>query len=216
VTEQRIPEGAAAAAPSGPIEENGPVIRDNRRVDPATGLPRVPDSEAPAWAEAPTGAAGPGSAAPSEPEAAAETGLAATQALAEERLADLQRLNAEFVNYRKRVERDRAVEYARGVADVVDALVPVLDDVEAARQHGDLAGPFAAIAEKLEAVLAQRFGVARYGEPGEEFDPTVHEALLHSTSEDAEDTSVSLVLQPGYRVGEKIVRAARVAVVGPE
>jgi molecular chaperone GrpE len=65
-------------------------------------------------------------------------------------------------------------------------------------------------------VLAQRFGVARFGEPGEDFDPTVHEALLHSTSDEVEDTSVSLVLQPGYRVGERVVRAARVAVVGPE
>jgi molecular chaperone GrpE len=128
----------------------------------------------------------------------------------------LLRMTAEFDNYRKRVERDRAVEYARGVADVVDAVIPVLDDLDAARRHGELTGPFAAIAEKLEAVLAQRFGVARFGEPGEDFDPTVHEALLHSTSDEVEDTSVSLVLQPGYRVGERVVRAARVAVVGPE
>lgn len=204
MTEQRIPEGVADA-PSGPTDETRPVIRDNRRVDPATGLPRVPDSEAPAWAEAPID---------TEQGPLAEAGAA--QALADERLADLQRLNAEFVNYRKRVERDRAVEYARGVADVVDAVIPVLDDLDAARRHGELTGPFAAIAEKLEAVLAQRFGVARFGEPGEDFDPTVHEALLHSTSDEVEDTSVSLVLQPGYRVGERVVRAARVAVVGPE
>lgn len=207
MTNERIPEGAAAAAPSTP-EESGPVIRDNRRVDPATGLPRVPDSEAPAWAEADQ---------VNDPTAASAAGeLAAAQALAEERLADLQRLNAEYVNYRKRVDRDRAVEYGRGVADVVDALIPVLDDIDAARGHGELTGPFAAIAEKLETALAQRFGVARYGEAGEEFDPAVHEALLHSTSDDVEDPSVSLVLQPGYKVGERIVRAARVAVVGPE
>jgi len=92
----------------------------------------------------------------------------------------------------------------------------VLDDLDAARRHGELSGPFAAIAEKLEGALAQRFGLARYGEPGEAFDPTVHEALLHSTAEGVEESEVSMVLQPGYRVGEKILRAARVAVVGPE
>lgn len=196
-------EGAAGAVPSGGLDENGPVIRDNRRVDPATGEPRVPDSAA-----RPT------------PEPTAEpTGddeLAAARELADERLGDLQRLGAEFANYRKRVDRDRALEYARGVADVLDALVPVLDDLDAARRHGELTGPFAAIAEKLEGALAQRFGLARYGEPGEVFDPAVHEALLHSTAEGVEESEVSMVLQPGYRVGEKILRAARVAVVGPE
>lgn len=202
MTTERYPEGAAGAAPSGPGEESGPVIRDNRRVDPTTGEPRVPDS-----------AATPSSS-PSEPADAAE--LAAARELADERLGDLQRLSAEFANYRKRVDRDRAVDYARGVADVVDALVPVLDDVDAARLHDELTGPFAAIAEKLESVLAQRFGVVRYGEPGEGFDPAVHEALMHATSPEVEDTEVSLVLQPGYRVGERILRAARVAVVSPE
>ena len=196
-------EGAAAAAPSGVADEFGPVIRDNRRVDPATGEPRVPDS-----------AARPAPGPTAEPTDDDE--LAAARELADERLGDLQRLGAEFANYRKRVDRDRALEYARGVADVLDALVPVLDDLDAARRHGELTGPFAAIAEKLEGALAQRFGLARYGEPGEVFDPTVHEALLHSTAEGVEESEVSMVLQPGYRVGEKILRAARVAVVGPE
>lgn len=214
MTNENVPAGAAQAAPAGvPDETSGPVIRDNRRVDPTTGEPRRPDSgpTAPAAAEAPqaeeAASAGP---------AADDAELAAARALAEERLADLQRLNAQFVNYRKRVERDRAVDHARGVSDVVDALIPVLDDVEAARQHGDLTGPFAAIVEKLEAVLLQRFGVTRYGTVGEEFDPAVHEALMHSTSLETEEPAVSMVLQPGYRVGERVLRAARVAVVSPE
>lgn len=228
MSDERIPEGAAPAPSGAPDESAGPVIRDNRVVDPTTGEIRTPDSvragdsaTSGATAKADDGAPAP---AGSEAESVladaavavleAELALARTQA--DEHRVDLQRLSAEFVNFRKRVERDRAVDYSRGVSDVVDALIPVLDDVDAARRHGDLTGPFAAIAEKLESVLAQRFGVERYGAEGEEFDPAVHEALMHSTSDEAEEATVATVLQPGYRVGERVLRAARVAVVGPE
>ena len=91
----------------------------------------------------------------------------------------------------------------------------MLDDIELARQHGDLTGPFASIAEKLEATLG-RFGVSRYGEVGETFDPAVHEALMHSHSADVTEPTVQMVLQPGYRTADRVVRAARVAVVDPE
>jgi len=149
-------------------------------------------------------------------------GESAAEALAQERLADLQRLQAEFVNYRRRVERDRDVARDVAVAGVLEALLPVLDDLHLARQHGDLeAGPFAAIADKLEATLG-RYGLARYGGPGETFDPTVHEALVRTEADLAEgttDTTVVQVLQPGYRVstaaGDKVLRAARVAVADP-
>ena len=215
-------EGAAPAAPSGPGEATGPVIRDNRVVDPVPGEPRRRDTGQAARARTPeTGSEASGTderdagAAPPDGEAV-DSELSTVQALADERLIDLQRLNAEYVNYRKRVERDRAVDYARGVSDVVDALIPVLDDLHAARQHGELGGPFASIAEKLEVVLEQRFGVERYGTAGEAFDPAVHEALMHATSNAVEEASVSQVLQPGYRVGERVLRAARVAVVSPE
>jgi molecular chaperone GrpE len=134
-------------------------------------------------------------------------------------LADLQRLQAEYVNYRRRVERDRDVARDLAVASVLEALLPVLDDLHLARQHGDLeGGPFAAIAEKLEVTLT-RFGLAPYGEPGEVFDPTVHEALLHTQAELAEGTTATTVvqiLQPGYRAGERVLRAARVAVADPQ
>jgi len=150
------------------------------------------------------------------------TELEAARALAEERLADLQRLQAEYVNYRRRVERDRDVARENAIAGVLEALLPVLDAVHLARQHGDLeSGPFAAIADKLESVLA-RFGLSRFGEPGETFDPTVHEALMHTEAELAEgttETTVVQVLQPGYRQstgsGDKVLRAARVAVADP-
>ncbi len=144
--------------------------------------------------------------------------LDSAQAAAAERLSDLQRLQAEFVNYRRRVDRDRDVARDTAVAGVLEALLPVLDDVYLARQHGDLdGGPFAAIAEKLDGVL-QRFGLSRYGEQGEEFDPSVHEALMHTEAELPEGTkttTVVQVLQPGYRTGDRVLRAARVAVADP-
>ena len=139
--------------------------------------------------------------------------------LAAERLVDLQRLQAEYVNYKRRVDRDRDVVREQAVASVIEALLPVLDDIHLARQHGDLeGGPFAAIADKLEATLG-KFGVQRFGEPGEAFDPNLHEALMHTQAELApgtEVTTVVQVLQPGYRSGDRVVRAARVAVADPQ
>ena len=142
-------------------------------------------------------------------------------ALAAERLTDLQRLQAEYVNYKRRVDRDRAVVQERAVRDVLETLLPVLDDISAAREHGDLAdGPFAKIADKLESTLG-RFGLERYGAVGEEFDPNLHEALMHAAwpadgSVTGDSTTVVQVLQPGYRAGEQVLRAARVAVADPE
>ncbi|HET7303070.1 MAG TPA: nucleotide exchange factor GrpE [Segeticoccus sp.] len=138
--------------------------------------------------------------------------------LAEDLRRDLQRLNAEYVNYKRRVDRDRELHRDLAVSGVVEALLPVLDDIHLARQHGDLTdGPFAAIADKLEATL-QRYGVERYGEVGEAFDPNVHEALMHTEAElpeGADTTTVVQVLQPGYRMNDRVVRPARVAVADP-
>jgi molecular chaperone GrpE len=155
---------------------------------------------------------------------AAASGSHPDTALAAERLADLQRLQAEYVNYKRRVDRDRAVVQERAVHDVLESLLPVLDDLHAAREHGDLAeGPFAAIADKLEATLG-RYGLVRYGAKGEEFDPQQHEALMHAPwpaddddlPGDATSTTVVTVLQPGYRAGEQVLRPARVAVADPD
>ncbi|MCG7428592.1 nucleotide exchange factor GrpE [Dermacoccus nishinomiyaensis] len=137
--------------------------------------------------------------------------------LAAERLSDLQRIQAEYVNYRNRVERDRAREKEATIGSVVESLIPVLDDIELARQHGDLTeGPMSKIADKIESTL-NRFGVARFGEVDEAFDPSVHEALMHVEAEAPEGvdgTFVVQVLQPGYKVGERVVRPARVSVAG--
>ena len=137
---------------------------------------------------------------------------------AAEHLEDLRRLQAEYVNYKKRVDRDREQARDRGVTQVLEALFPVLDDIHAAREHGELEdGPFAAIAEKLEAILG-RFGVESIGAKGEEFDPVIHEALMHVEAdlpEDATTTTVVQVIQPGFKMGERVVRPARVSVADP-
>ncbi len=150
------------------------------------------------------------------PEAGAEPD--ANEVLAAERLADLQRLQAEYANYRKRVDRDRSTARDFAIASVIESLLPVLDDIHLARQHGDLeAGPLASIADKLETTLA-KYGVERFGEPGVPFDPAVHDALMHVDDELAEGTEVTTVvsvLQPGYKIGDRIVRPARVSVADP-
>ncbi|HEX5968512.1 MAG TPA: nucleotide exchange factor GrpE [Intrasporangium sp.] len=147
-----------------------------------------------------------------------EAALAEEDTMAATLLADLQRLQAEYVNYKRRVDRDRDLIRHAAVGGVVESLLPVLDDIHSAREAGALEdGPFAAIAEKLESILG-RFGVERLGEKGEEFDPTVHEALMHVEAElpeEATSTTVVQVIQPGYRIGERLVRAARVSVADP-
>ena len=183
-----------------------PRFTDKRRIDPETGAVREQPA-APAGEGVPDGAS-----APAEP---VEPAAGGADALAAERLEDLQRLQAEFVNYRRRVERDRLVARDQTVVAMVESLMGVLDDVELARQHGELeGGPFAAIAEKLETALG-RFGWERFGAAGEPFDPNVHEALMHAHADDVTEPTVTQVLQPGHRVGERVVRAARVAVAEP-
>ncbi|WP_270886974.1 nucleotide exchange factor GrpE [Pedococcus sp. 5OH_020] len=200
--------------------------------DPDTGADQVQAEQEAVAAQEPSGdgsAAGAppaaaGAAAPADDASplAEASPVADDTALAAERLADLQRLQAEYVNYKRRVDRDRAVVQERAAQSVVEALLPVLDDIHAAREHGDLeGGPFAAIADKLETTLG-KFGLERYGAVGEEFDPSLHEALMHTAWPQDESvastgsTTVVQVLQPGYRAGERILRAARVAVADPE
>ena len=131
-----------------------------------------------------------------------------------ERTADLQRLQAEFVNYKRRVERDRqaVVELAQG--KVIGELLSVLDDIGRARDHGELEGGFRRVAESLEAALT-KMGLEQFGAEGEVFDPNLHEALMHQISADVEEDTVAAILQPGYRFGERILRVARVTVAQP-
>jgi len=180
------------------------VIRDKRRLDPESGAVREPAQE-------PSTEAGSAPAA----EAAAGGGQVA------ELTADLQRVSAEYANYRKRVERDRIAVVEMATAGLVSELLPLLDDIDRARQHGDLTGPFQAVGERLEA-LTVKLGLERYGAVGEPFDPAVHEALMQAEPDPTATVSVcAQVLQPGYRLasaggaGGRVLRPARVAVAEP-
>jgi molecular chaperone GrpE len=208
VTDQPNPQGRDP-------EEEAPRVTDKRRIDPETGELREPTAEEQVLAEAEA-------AATAAEEAVVLEGLVEAQKLAAERLDELQRRNADYFNleqqysaYVKRSKAEALTARDQGVASVAEALISVLDDNELARQHGDLVGPFASIAEKLEGTLG-RFGIERYGAAGEPFDPQVHEALMHGHSADVTEPTVQQVLQPGYRMGERVIRAARVAVVDPE
>ena len=129
--------------------------------------------------------------------------------------ADLQRLQAEYANYRKRVERDRAVAHELAIGSVLTELLATLDDIDRAADHNELTGGFKAVADQLAAITS-RFGLEKYGTEGEEFDPQIHEALLHDTSADVKVSTASKILQPGYKYKERILRPARVAVTDPE
>ena len=136
----------------------------------------------------------------------------ADAALAAERLDSLLRLQAEFTNFKNRTAREK--EQLRGfvTSELVTALLPVLDDIDAARKHGDLQeGPFASIATKLEELLSKQ-GVERFGEVGDAFDPNIHEAVLQQPTDEVAEDHVSMVLRYGYRVNDRVVRTAQVAV----
>jgi molecular chaperone GrpE len=129
----------------------------------------------------------------------------------EERTADLQRVSAEYANYRRRVERDREGTVAGAKAQVAGELLTVLDDVERASAHGDLTGPFKVVADRLTETL-HRVGLAPFGTEGDAFDPSVHEAVAHETSGAVTGPTVTTVMRRGYRFGERVLRPAMVAV----
>ncbi|MFE2964965.1 nucleotide exchange factor GrpE [Streptomyces sp. NPDC059340] len=132
-----------------------------------------------------------------------------------ERTMDLQRLQAEYQNYRRRVERDRIAVKEIAIANLLTELLPVLDNIARARDHGELVGGFKSVAESLETVAA-KMGLQQFGKEGEPFDPMIHEALMHSYAPDVTETTCVAILQPGYRIGERTIRPARVAVAEPQ
>jgi len=133
----------------------------------------------------------------------------------DERTRDLQRVTAEYANYRKRVDRDRGAAAEQTTGAVLSALLPVLDDIDRAREHGDLVGPFATVAESLTAATG-KFGLVGFGEKGDPFDPTRHEAVAHQTSADVTEPTCVEVMRRGYTLGERLLRPALVAVADPE
>ena len=177
------------------------VVRDKRRIDPLTGEAReaavAPPPEAPAAGE-PAG----------EPVPEAGDPVA-------ELTADLQRLSAEYANYRKRVERDRVAVVEMATAGLLSQLLPLLDDVDRARAHGDLIGGFKGVGDALEGITT-KLGLERYGAAGDPFDPQVHEAVMQAEPDPAASVAVcAQVLQPGFRVGGRVLRPARVSVAEP-
>ena len=147
-------------------------------------------------------------AAPAPEEPTAEQQLA-------ERTADLQRLQAEYVNYKRRVDRDRELVRAQGEAKVLESLLTVLDDIARAAQHEQLEGGFKAVADSLQAAVTKH-GLETFGAKGDPFDPSLHEAVTHAgESPDVDVTSVELVMRTGFRVGDRVLRTAIVGVVDP-
>lgn len=138
-----------------------------------------------------------------------------TAAKTEELTSDLKRLQAEYSNYRKRVERDRAVASEIAIAAVLSELLPTLDDLDRAQEHGELTGGFKSVADQLINIVT-KLGLEKYGKDGEEFDPQIHEALMHETSSEVQSAVASKILQPGYKFKERVLRPARVAVTQPE
>ncbi|SMX98282.1 molecular chaperone GrpE [Brevibacterium sp. 239c] len=225
-------------------EEPGFTFSDKRRIDPDTGELRPEADSASASAEAgeadvaagadgtddvqnadedladasdlgvdiPTDAStlNDTEAAPGEEAAEPEPG---TEAAAY--LADLKRINAEYAAYRMRTDRERERAATGGTIKAIEALIPVLDEVRLAQENGDVTGPFETHVNKLVDSL-NKVGVEQYGDVGDEFDPRLHEALMQQPSDDVETPTVFLVMQPGYRLGDRVIRAARVGVQQPE
>jgi molecular chaperone GrpE len=174
------------------------VIRDKRKIDPVTGEAR----ELPAEAAASAGST-------------AEDDVPKAEALlVEERTRDLQRVQAEYANYRKRAERERLAAGDVAVSRVLTELLPVLDDIDRARSHGDLTGGLKAISDQLELILS-KLGLAAFGEEGDAFDPTIHEAVMHNESPDVSEPSCTTVMRKGYRHGDRLLRPAMVGVSDP-
>ncbi len=146
--------------------------------------------------------------------AAGDELILAQTALAE-RTLDLQRIQAEFLNYKRRVDRDRDLVKQNATYAVLSGLLAVLDDIDRAREHGELEGGFKAVADSLERTVST-LGLTRYGATGDAFDPNVHEALMHGHSPEVTTTTVDVVAQPGYRIGDRVLRAAKVTVLDPE
>ncbi|WP_243790414.1 nucleotide exchange factor GrpE [Saccharopolyspora gloriosae] len=203
-------------------EQEPVVVRDRRRIDPQTGEPRAAteqgqvaesmsgtlDEELAKVAEG-TSVEG----APEEPEVdGADAGL---QKQVDELTEDLKRVTAEYANYRRRVERDRESVVNAAKASVAGDLLTVLDDLERAESHGDLTGAFKAVADKLTGSLTNA-GLEPFGTEGDEFDPSVHEAVQHDTSPEVSGPTVTTVLRRGYRFGDRVLRPAMVAVTDHE
>lgn len=202
--ELREPQSAAAPGAPGPQDE----ATQDQEENVQNQQPPTP----PTQSGAPPADVGSSDSAPVE---GADAKVVELQTAVAERTADLQRLQAEYVNYKRRVDRDRELTRQIGTEAVLRDLLDVLDGVSAARAHDELSGGFKSVADNLEKVAA-RYGLAAFGEAGDPFDPQIHEALMHAHAEDITGPTCVQVLQVGYKVKDKVLRPARVAVAEPE
>ena len=205
------------------------VINDRRRIDPVTGAVRVPAGEQPAGTSGP----GPDPAVPGEqmsehetpvaeqPTAPASTGTGPDGGGSDlekqlaERTEDLQRVSAEYANYRRRVDRDRSLMVDQAAERFAVQLFPIVDDIERARDHDELTGGFKLVADRILGLL-DGLGVEAFGKAGDPFDPALHEAVMHDTSADVDVPTATTVLRQGFRRGDRVLRTAMVAVTDPE
>ncbi|MBA3367227.1 MAG: nucleotide exchange factor GrpE [Geodermatophilaceae bacterium] len=204
---------------SGDSDEEQPrvVIRDKRRIDPETGAVREVPSVPPAGPVPPSAEGSAGAARGGTAVGEGDSDVAAVTVLANElaeRTDDLQRVSAEYANYRRRVDRDRVLIGELAQERMVLDLLPVLDDIDRARDHGDLTGAFKSTADQLGTVL-DRAGVQAFGAVGDPFDPGVHEAVLHTESAEVSDPTCTHIMRRGYRRGDRVLRAAMVGVADP-
>ena len=199
------------------------VIRDKRRIDPVTGEVRVPAGEQPAGTP-PRGQQSQGEQMsetetpdiqmPTAPGQGPGQDDDTARQLAE-RTEDLQRVTAEYANYRRRVDRDRSLVVDQAAERFALQLFPIVDDIERARDHGDLTGAFKVVADRVLGLL-DGLGVAAFGTAGDPFDPALHEAVIHDTSGEVDVPTATTVLRQGYRRGDRVLRTAMVAVTDPE
>ncbi|HET9562661.1 MAG TPA: nucleotide exchange factor GrpE, partial [Propionibacteriaceae bacterium] len=202
-----VPEHEHRPSAEAEFEQRGPTVRDRRRIDPETYEVREPQ----ATAAHPTA----GTEEAASPASEAEVEVTELKAALAERTSDLQRLQAEYVNYKRRVDRDRDLSRKVSIEGVLKDFLSVLDDVRSAREHDELNGGFKAVAEEIERVTS-KYGLETFGEPGDPFNPHIHEALLHAHAEGIDGPTCVEILQPGYRIGDRILRPARVAVAEPD
>lgn len=194
-----------------PIDE-GVRVTDRRRIDPDTYEVRPGEARP---ADIPSDGLDEALAAEVAAAAVIEGDVGGVEAKVIELTTDLQRVHAEYANYRKRVDRDRELVRDMAVSGVLAEMLPVLDDIERAREHGELEGAFRSVGESLEGTAA-KLGLEKFGVAGEEFDPMVHEALTSEAVEGIETPTVMSIYQPGYRFAGRVLRPARVAVAGTE
>lgn len=196
--------GADASAESGSAQDSAAQAPSNEGADAA-----------PAAAEGEKSDAGEKTGEGQSDSADTLTPLGKAKKEAADYLEALQRERAEFINYRNRTQKEQERFRQHGIIDVLTALLPALDDIDRIREHSEMDDSFKAVATKIDKAF-EKFGVEKFGEKGEDFDPTKHDAILHKPDANAEKETVNTVVEAGYRIGDRVIRAARVVVASPQ